>query len=153
VSVPAPGSGKVLVATVLSEILTRDGAGPQDVEDWFAQGGRLDSLQKRLIEIDRRASAEAVAAGEPVRRFTGSPTETEWRNDLYRVRHRVVHQGLRALSFEVAKRAIQVGLRASHAVQDLRPSYNWRLAWSGDVLDLPHITQSAGRLSRIFEAV
>ena len=74
-----------------------------DIEALLLPGGRLDTLQKRLTEIDRLASAEAKATGEPIRRFLGSETEGEWRRKLYRVRHRVVHEGDRNISFDVAE--------------------------------------------------
>jgi hypothetical protein len=143
---------EVLVATVLAEILTRQGQSPGDVEALLVQGGRFDSLQKRLIEIDRVAVAEATTAGEQVRRFLGSAAEASWRSDLYRLRHRIVHEGLREVPFDVAKLAVVAGLKAAYVVQDLRPAFNRQLMWSGPALELPHITQSAGRLSRLFEA-
>jgi len=148
----AQSAFEVLVATVFGEILTRQGVNALDIEGLLAHGGRFDSLQRRLVEIDRVAVAEATAAGEPARRFLGSSTESSWRADLYRLRHRIVHEGLRDVTFDLAKRAVIAGLKAAHAVQDLRPAFNRRLMWSGSALDLPHMTQSAGRLSRLFEA-
>lgn len=148
----AQSAFEVLVASVLRNALSADGSGPRDIEALFLPGGRLDALQKRLTEIDRIASKEARAAGEPGYRFLGSAAEAEWRSQLYRVRHRVVHEGERDMSFDTAKRAVAAGLKAAHEVQNLRPAFNQKLVWAGEVLDLPHITESAGRLSRLFEA-
>jgi len=148
----AQSAFEVLVATVLSDVLRRRGLSSDEIENQFAWGGKFDSLQKRLIEIDKVASAEATASGDLIRSFIGSPAEAAWRRDLFSLRHRVVHEGLREVSFDGAKRAVSTGLRAAYAVQDLRPSFNRQLIWAGEVLDIPHIKQSAGRLSRIFEA-
>lgn len=148
----AQSAFEVQVATVLTGILTRRGVAAADIETQFAPRGGLDSLQRRLVEIDRAAETEATAAGVPSRQFLGSQAETAWRYDLYRVRHTVVHEGVRHLTFDIAKRALQAGLRAAFEIQDLRPSFNRPFVWTGDVLNLSHLTQSAGRLSRIFEA-
>lgn len=147
----AQSAFEVLVASVLSDVLKKSGLSSSDIEDQFAIRGRFDTLQKRLQELDRVAVAEATSTGEPTRRFLGSAAESAWREHLYRIRHRVVHEGLREVTFDDAKRAVSAGLKAGHAIQDLRPSFNRHWMWAGDALELHHITESPGPLSRMFE--
>jgi hypothetical protein len=132
----AESAFEALVSAVLRDSLVASGTAAPDIEQLFAQRGRFDSLQKRLVEIDRVARAEASIANQPVSRFLGSPEEVLWRRDLYRLRHRVVHEGLREVSFDDAKKAVVAGLKAAHAVQRLRPGFQRALMWSGAALDL-----------------
>lgn len=116
----------------------------------MAPGGRLHTLQRRFVELDRLAAVLATT-GAQSHHFLGSPEEAQWRQALYRLRNRIVHEGLRSVPFADAKSALVAGLHAIHAIQDLTPSFSRSMIWSGAALGLPHLHQSAGRLSRLFE--
>lgn len=140
-----------LVAVLITENLLNQGKTPQQIEAEIAPGGRLHTLQRRFEELDRLA-ATLAPTGAPPRRFLGSPEEAQWRQALYHLRNRIVHEGLRSVPFAEAKAALVAGLHAIHAIQDLTPSFARAIIWSGAALDLAHVQQSAGRLSRLFEA-
>ena len=117
----------------------------------MAPGGRVHTLQRRLEELDRVAATQAGPNIQPVR-FLGSREEATWRNGLYSLRNRIVHEGLREVPFAGAKAGLVAGLHAIHRVQDLTPAFNRMMIWSGPALDLGHLQESSGRLSRLFEA-
>jgi len=131
------------VAVLIVEYLTRQGLSPTDIENQMEPGARLHSLQHRLEELDRNATTG---------RFIGSPDERLWRRCLYGIRHRVVHQGVRSLSFADARTAVSAGLHGIYAIQCLSSHYSRPMTWSGSALDLAHLQPSAGRLSRFFES-
>jgi hypothetical protein len=139
-----------LVAVVLSEALGHRGKTASAIEAEMAYKGQFHSLQRRLEEIDRIAAAETSPGGQP-KKFLGSPEEARWRTALYGLRNRIVHQGLRTVSFAEAKGALVAGLHAIHKIQDLAPSFGRDRIWSGGALDLSHIQNTSGRISRIFE--
>jgi hypothetical protein len=138
-----------LVSVLIVEALTRQGQSKQQIEAGMASGGRLNTLQRRLEELDRVAGDEANA--QP-RRFLGCQEEVQWRGALYSLRNRIVHEGLRPVSFKEAKAGVVAGLHAIHHIQDLTPLFARPMIWSGAALDLGHIQESAGRISRLFEA-
>jgi len=139
-----------LVAVLLVEALTRQGQSTQQIEAEMASGGRLNTLQRRLEELDHVAAAGGAANARP-RRFLGCPEEVRWRGALYGLRNRIVHEGLRSVPFEEAKAGVVAGLHAIHQIQDLTPAYARPMIWSGAALNLDHIQKSAGRISRLFE--
>ena len=139
-----------LVAVLVVENLTRQVQTAQQVEAEMAPGGRLHTLQPRLVELDRIAVAQTPSGAQP-RRFLGSPEEAQWRTALYGLRNRIVHEGLRMVPFVDAKAALVAGFHAIHRIQDLAPPFGRAMMWSGAALDLGHIQQSAGRISRLFE--
>jgi len=132
------------IAVLTSETLRDQGMTPVAIEAEMALGGKLHLLQHRLRHLDRFAKS-------PASPFLGSTEETNWRRDLYDVRNRIVHGGVRSISFDEARVAIIAGLHAVAAVQALNPSFCRKMNWSGNYLDLPHIHQTAGRLSRLWE--
>jgi hypothetical protein len=140
-----------LVAVLVVESLARQGKTLSQIETEMVSGSRLHTLQRRLEELDRIAAAQASPGGQP-RQFLGSPEEIQWRAHLYSLRNRIVHEGLRTVPFGDAKAAIAAGLHAMHRIQDLTPAFGRTMMWSGHALDLAHIQQSAGRISRLFEA-
>ena len=139
-----------LVAVLLVEALTRQGQSTQQIEAEMASGGRLNTLQRRLEELDHVAAAGGAANARPLR-FLGCPEEVRWRGALYGLRNRIVHEGLRSVPFEEAKAGVVAGLHAIHQIQDLTPAYARPMIWSGAALNLDHIQKSAGRISRLFE--
>lgn len=140
-----------LVAVLVVENLGAQGQTLQQIEAVMAPGGRYHLLQRRLEELDRIAAAQAPAGSQPLQ-FLGSPEERQWRPALYALRNRVVHEGLRDLPFAEAKAGLVAGLHAIHRVQELTPAFGRGMIWSGPALDLGHLQQSAGRISRLFEA-
>jgi len=139
-----------LVAVLVYESLIKQGKSTDQIESEMDQGGPLHTLQRRLEALDRIA-VQQTAGGVESRRFLGSTQEALWRRVLYRLRNRIIHEGVRIVSFENAKEAIRAGLHAIYVIQDMVPEFNRKLIWSGDTLELMHIRQSAGRLSRLFE--
>jgi hypothetical protein len=147
----AQSAVETLVAVLVVESLRNQGQTPEQIEAEMAARGRVHTLQRRLEELDRIAAAQTPADLQPLR-FLGSPEETQWRSALYGLRNRIVHEGIRIVSFAEAKDALVAGLHAIHLIQSLIPVFNRAMTWSGSALDLGHIQPSAGRLSRLFEA-
>jgi len=139
-----------LVAVLVVESLTRQGQTTQEIEVAMNPGGRFHTLQRRLEELDRVAAAQTFLGIQPLQ-FLGSAEERQWRTALYSLRNRIIHEGLRGVPFGDAKSGLVAGLHAIHRVQDLTPAFNRVMIWSGAALDLGHIDQTAGRISRLFE--
>jgi hypothetical protein len=138
---------ETLVVSILVERLRSSEHRAPAIEKMLAPGGPFLQLQRRLDELDRIARAQASP-----RQFAGSLQEQRWRATLYRLRNEIAHEGRRDVTFDEAKEALVAGMHAMHAIQDLAPEFNRALAWCGDVLDLPHIFESSGRLARLFES-
>lgn len=147
----AQSSFESLVAVLVVESLQRKGEAPEKIETEMSPGGSLHTLQRRLEHLDRTATKDA-ADGEPSPRFLSSPEETQWRSKLYRLRNRIVHEGIRIIDFSEAKAALVAGLHAIYSIQSLSSDFQRTMIWSGAALDLVHIKKTAGRLSRLFEA-
>ena len=143
----AQSAFETLVAAILVERLAAAGHTAASIEQMLAPGGPFLPLQRRLNELDRIAQSQPTP-----RRFDGSTQEVRWRQTLYRLRNEIAHEGRREVTFDEAKEALVAGMHAMHAVQDLAPEFNRKLAWGGDVLDLPHVVESRGRLARLFES-
>lgn len=137
------------IAVLIVEELGRRGLSAQQVEHEMTYPQSLHSLAPRLKELD--VIAKGSAAGWAFAPFAKSAAYVRWKDDLYRLRNRIVHTGLREVSFDSAKRGLVAGLRAVDAINELDPLFARPLRWSGGAVDLPHIEQSAGRLSRLFE--
>lgn len=138
------------VAVLIVEELRRRGLSPQQIEHEMTHPQPLHSLAPRLRELD--VIAKRNAAGRTFAPFLNSTAHVRWKDDLYRPRNRIVHTGLREISFDSAKGAVVAGLRGVDAINELSPLFARPMRWSGGAVDLPHIQQSAGRLSRLFES-
>jgi hypothetical protein len=149
--VDAQSGFEAAVAAILREALLTQGKSPQDAEVEFAWGGTLAGLQNRLDRLDKIAASLQAAAGQPVRAFRGSKEDQVRRDDLYNLRNRIVHGGLRHVDFDEAKKALVAGLKGVYAIQSLTPSFNRKFVWSGAAIELPHVQRTAGRLFRMFE--
>lgn len=147
----AQSAFEALVAVLVREGLQRQGVAPTGIEAQLGLRGSLHSLQRRLEWLDRVAASQ-VAGGTNPPAFLNSPPERQWRTKLYALRNRIIHEGLRTVSFAEAKAALVAGLHAIHAIQSLHPAFGRQLTWSGTALDLHHIEETAGRISRLFEA-
>jgi hypothetical protein len=139
-----------LVAALIFESLQNQGQSTEEIEIIMGNRGRLHTLQRRLEELDRIAESLSPA-GTQFQRFLGSAKETQWRRDLYSLRNQIVHEGNRSVTFNDAKSGIVAGLHAIYSVQNLTPSFQRQMIWSGNALDLLHLQKSSGRLSRLFE--
>jgi hypothetical protein len=138
------------VAVLVVEELKRRNLSPETVEHEMSYPQPLHSLAGRLRELDLIATRST--SGVAFTPFAGSKAHLRWRDDLYKLRNRIVHTGLREVSFESAKRGLVAGLRAADAINDLTSLFSRPMRWSGEAVELPHIRQSSGRLSRLFEA-
>ena len=143
----AQSAFETLVASILVERRRSAGNSNIEIEEMLEPGGALHTLQRRLQELDRISQTEGGG-----RRFLNSDEEQRWRSTLYRLRNEIAHAGRRDVTFAEARDAIVAGMHAMHAIQELAPTFGRTLSWGGDVLDLPHIIESRGRLSRLFES-
>jgi len=110
-------------------------------------GGAIHSLQRRLEYLDQLARSRE----ESTRRFLGSDEETAWRTNLYKLRNRISHEGLRSVSFSEAKAGIVAALRAMDRLQSMNPEFRRSMSWAEAALELGHLQESAGRIARFFE--
>lgn len=140
------------VASMLRDGLTLDGWNQSRIDQAFAYNGNLHLLQPRLVKLDALAEEEATNTGRVFEPFLGSSEETEWRQYLYNLRNEIVHKGRREANYEEAKRAIVIGLKAIYYLQNMSPLFTRQFMWTEEALELQHIRESAGRLSRLFEA-
>ena len=135
-----------LVGVLAFESLSKEGSEAQ-AETEMAPGGRAHTLQRRLKHLDQVArSRDRSASG-----FIGSNEERTWRTDLYRLRNRISHEGLRTVAFAEAKAGLVAGLRAMDRIQSMTPEFRRSMSWSSAALELGHIQESAGRIARFFE--
>jgi len=133
------------VASMLRDGLGSKGLKKEDIENEFKYKGNLHWLNKRLKKLDE------IADEFTKKKFANSVAEKEWSENLYELRNEIVHGGRREVIFNDAKKGIVSGLKAINYLHDLCPLFRRSFMWSGEALDLPHIHETAGRLSRIFE--
>jgi hypothetical protein len=111
--------------------------------------GPVHTLQRRLEHLDRAAK---VLNPQLQTGFLGSAEESAWRSALYGLRNKISHEGVRNVTFADAKAGLVAGLHAADRIQGLCQPYRRPMSWSGAALTLDHLQESAGRLSRLFEA-
>ncbi len=133
------------VASMLKDGLAAMGWRPEDIESSLINQEKLLMLNRRLKMIDK--ISRKTARGP----FLGSEADHNWRTDLYDLRNRIVHGGIRTLPFVVAKKGIVSGLKAIEYLGDMSPEFRRHAVWTGQGIELPHIQETAGRLSRLFE--
>jgi len=143
--IDAQSAFESVIAVMLREALSKTGWDGESIEKAFEYPGKLHLLTARLNKIDEIATASGAS------RFLGTPLEKEWRKNLYDLRNEIVHGGRRTVSFIDAKRGIVACLKAISFINFMCPAFQRRFMWIGMALDLPHIRESAGRLTRIFE--
>lgn len=135
-----------LVATLVFECL-RETHSREQAEAEMA--GAVHTLQRRFEYLDRVAKNRNPQLKQG---FLGSDEEALWRRALYGLRNRISHEGLRVVGFVDAKAGLVGCLRAADRIQGLCDSFRRPMSWSGEALNLGHLEESAGRLSRLFEA-
>jgi len=112
----------------------------------------LHLLQRRLRELDNLALEYANTTGGRCNPFLDSDSEREWRECLYDLRNEIVHGGRRSTAFDETKRAIIAGLKAVNYLHGMCPHFERNFMWAGEALELHHLSESAGRLFRLFES-
>ncbi|MFW6121958.1 MAG: hypothetical protein ACOC80_13830 [Petrotogales bacterium] len=149
--IDAQSAFEAAVTSMLKNGLISIGWNQSKINNELKYTGSLHSLNKRLKKLDEIAKKAKKRAGGSFKPFLGSIAETEWRQNLYNIRHEVVHRGLRYVSFKKAKRGIVVGLKAISFLHKSCSYFERQFIWSGKSLELEHIKKSPGRLFRIFE--
>lgn len=142
---------EAMVAELIVGELRRKGDSDQEIEKNMSSSGRFNTLQRRLKQIDRIAAENTPGDQEP-EQFLGSEEELRWRTTLYGLRNQIVHEGLRDVAFSAAKEGLIASLHAAHRIESLSHAFSRTMRWAGSTLNLDHVRQSAGRISRLFEA-
>lgn len=150
--VDAQSAFEAAIASMLRDGLISVGWEQSRINNEFAYNGSLHLLQPRIRKLDAIAEEDASQTGRVFVPFLGSSSETEWRQYLYNPRNEIVHRGRRKASFDEAKMAIVVGLKAIYYLQNMCPLFTRQFMWVSQALELQHIRESAGRLFRLFEA-
>lgn len=133
------------IESMLRDGLQKEGWTNEKIDRELKYRGKLCFLTPRLCELDRIASAFGSD------KFDGSQVEADWNAHLYEIRNEVVHKGRRQVTFEEAKRGIVACLKAISFINFMCPNFQRKIMWVGQALELPHINETAGRLTRIFE--
>jgi hypothetical protein len=139
------------VVSMLKDALAVLGWDQNQINQELEFGGELHLLNKRLKKLDDIADEKKTTYGYRFAPFLGSPFEAEWRDFLYDVRHKIVHGGLRQISFEDAKHGVVAGLKAINFLHSMCPLFEREFMWAGQSLELPHIQNTSGRIFRLFE--
>jgi len=150
--VDAQTAFETAVAGMLKDGLRATGMNEKEIEMALDYRGRLHLLQRRLKKLDNLALDYAASVGGQCNPFFGSDSEREWRECLYNLRNEIVHGGRRTTTFEETKRAIIAGLKAVNYLHSMCPHFERSFMWAGEALELQHLSESAGRLFRLFES-
>lgn len=150
--IDAQSAFEVAVASMLKDGLKAGGWTDNRINEALAYGGDLHLLQSRLKKLDSIARGFKATPVKEIQAFLGSRTETQWRQKLYNLRNEIVHGGRRLTTFHEAKEAIIAGLKAVNHLHSLCPYFERHFMWTGQALELQHLNESAGRLTRLFES-
>jgi hypothetical protein len=150
--VDAQSAFEIAVAGMLKDGLTATGVTEKEIHTALEYGGRLHLLQRRLRELDNLALKYAATTGGHCNPFLDSDSERKWRECLYDLRNEIVHGGRRTTTFDETKRAIVAGLKAVNYLHGMCPHFERSFMWVGEALELQHLSESAGRLFRLFES-
>jgi hypothetical protein len=136
---------EVYVADLLVGVLTRLGGDSKQIFEDLENPRKLGLLSQRLKALD-------VAGGEWRQRHSGAPwvpfvnsqLHIDWKSALYILRNRVVHTGHHSVTFDEAKRGIQVAKAAIHFFETELPEFRGSVQiYSG----VSHLQNTAGRLT------
>ena len=150
--VDAQSAFETAVAGMLKDGLRATGMTEKEIDTALEYGGQLHLLQRRLRELDNLAVKYAASVGGHCNPFLESDCEREWRKCLYDLRNEIVHGGRRTATFEETKRAIIAGLKAVNYLYSMCPHFERSFMWADEALELQHLSESAGRLFRLFES-
>lgn len=145
--VDAQSAFETVVADALRAGLRADGLDDATIDSEMTYQGEYDQLVKRLRKLDSIAGS----ASPPGQQFKDSAEESAWKANLYRLRNRVAHGGLRTVTFDAAKAAVSAGLVAVDFIQGMHPTFVRQMRWGGTTTSLSHIVKHAGRMARLFE--
>ena len=135
---------EVFIARRLRQLAVSAGSSDEGVTKRFENPRDLGLLKARIRELDRLIVAYRTAKGLPtVSRFGDSSTHQTWEEDLYRLRNRIVHSGLRAITFDMARNAIGAGKNALRMIEGAIPDFADPVQIATDVSFLQN---TAGRL-------
>jgi len=141
--IDAQSAFETAVASMLRDALKEEKLRDEQIDKQFSK--ELHLLKLRLKKIDE------IAGRYTKERFLGSTTGNNWDKCLYKLRNEIVHGGKRSISFTEGKKGIVAGLKAVKYLHNLCPLFARKVMWAENALDLPHIRETAGRLSRFIE--
>lgn len=117
----AESAVEVYVAQTLLALAEGNGADRTTFLSQMEDPRQLQLLSKRLARLDieiRQHQTGQMPAPTP---FLGSVEHSEWKDKLYKLRNRVAHAGLRAVSFDEARTAIAAGKKVIRVIEDRVP--------------------------------
>ena len=135
---------EVYIANILLEALVALGVAKNQVLADMEDPKKIGLLNQRLSKLDtvvdeyRRARGLAV-----VKSFVNSETHTEWKNHLYKLRNKIVHEGWCLATFDLAKRGIAACKAAYNGFEDRFPGIANPIQIDPGV---GHLQNTAGRL-------
>jgi hypothetical protein len=105
---------------------------------------KLGMLNQRLIKLDSLIKVYRKSQGLAVSTdFIGSATHKEWKNYLYKLRNKIIHEGWRFVTFDQAKRGIAACKSAIREIEDHLPGIANKIQiYPG----IEHLQNTAGRL-------
>jgi len=135
---------EVYIANVLVEVSVATGRNKGEVLKEMEYPGKLSSVKSRLRELDsainKHRKAQKLPQSLP---FYSGTTYTDWNNSLYLLRNKIVHEGWRLATFDLAKQGIASCKAAIKEIEDRLPGIaNPIQIYSG----VDHLQNTAGRL-------
>ena len=132
------------VANLLLEVLISLGEFRDHILAEMDNPRKLGLLSQRLSRLDKVVNAYRQKLGcANVALFVNGAVHTEWKDHLYKLRNRVIHEGWRLASFELARRGIAACKAAIKELEDRFPG----LANSIQIAPkVDHLQNTAGRL-------
>lgn len=136
---------EVYVAELLLAVLTKLGRERSQVLEDLENPRSLGLLSQRLKALDTAASEwRQRTSGVPWVQFVNSQLHADWKSGLYTLRNRVVHAGAHEVTFDDAKRGIEMAKAAIHFFEDGLPEFKGKVQiFSG----VSHLHNTAGRLT------
>lgn len=135
---------EVYVAALLLRIVEANGGARADVLSQMEDPSKLGLLKRRLRRLDELIKGYRSSKGLPaVPAFVGSQGFRDWEDQLYKLRNRITHGGLRMVSFDDARLGISAGKKAIHEIESVVPDYANPVQIASEVT---HLQNTAGRL-------
>lgn len=140
--IDAQSAGELCVSGILRQLLLAEGESEEDVEIGFSKRG----VGHHIDRLDRYEKARGTE--NP---FGVSTHRDAWKLKLEKLRHAIVHRGLRELTFDQTRLGIAAGMSAIARLEEIWPQYQPPVRWTGDYVKAQHLTKSAGKLYRLFD--
>lgn len=144
--IDAESAFEVAVSYLLRRAMLAHGSSDQEIEAAFES--RLSGLQQQIVQLDKLASALTGSK----ERFENSDAWRRWNRGLARLRHDVVHRGLRQISPADAREGVSAGMAGAIFLEDMLPDLAPSLRWGPEFAKLEQVRDSAGKLFRLFDA-